>query len=104
MTWISKLIHDGIKKKDEDAAYHIIDYDSDDDSDEDDREEYDALRLSWACLVVACAKPLKAEQGSAETGQLQSFRVVAAACLLKELGDSRGRGVDERFRALDINK
>lgn len=101
MTWIAKLIHDGILKKDEAVTCHG--YESGDESGESDREEYDALRLSWACLVVGCAKTVEeGERGNVEMGELQSFRVVAAACLLKELSDSRGRGVEERLRALDI--
>ena len=50
---------------------------SDDESDGGDREEYDALRLSWACLVVGCAKLVEAARRTVETGELQSFRVVA---------------------------
>ncbi|OAA55404.1 RNA-dependent RNA polymerase [Cordyceps fumosorosea ARSEF 2679] len=104
MAWIAKLIHDGItKKKTEEGgagavAYHDYDSGDDDDDDDDDDEsdgdgeEYDALRLAWACLVVGCAKT-KVEPGRDEEEEeegeeeLQSFRVVAAACLLRELGD-----------------
>ncbi|TQV90259.1 RNA-dependent RNA polymerase [Cordyceps javanica] len=83
LTWIAKLIHDGIKKKGEAVTCH--EYES---GDESDGEEYNALRLSWACLVVGCAKTVEeAGGGNDETGELESFRVVAAACLLKELGE-----------------
>ncbi|KAJ6781681.1 hypothetical protein PWT90_07761 [Aphanocladium album] len=49
LTWIVKLIHEGIKKNDEAVMYH--EYESNDENDESSRAEYDALRLSWSCLV-----------------------------------------------------
>ncbi|ATY60774.1 rna-dependent rna polymerase [Cordyceps militaris] len=94
MTWITKLIRDGVERIDDEDVYY---------SDESDEDDYSALRLSWACLVVGCSKPADGVKAPDRgTGELKSFRVIAAACLLKELNDLRGSGLDERFRALGI--
>lgn len=89
MTWIAKLTHDGIWKTDDDATVDGRESgDKGDQSYESDSDEYDGLRLSWACFVVGCEETARAGEANDGTGELMSFRVVAAACLLKELGSS----------------
>lgn len=87
MTWIAKLMRDGIDQGDEPAAG------IDDDAGEDSPHGHRALRLSWACLIVGCIKPgAGVKSTNRGTGELQSFRVIAAACLLREI-DSLRNGV-----------
>ncbi|KAJ3470136.1 hypothetical protein MRS44_000235 [Fusarium solani] len=47
----------------------------------------DVVELCWACVAVACIKKEDAPFVYHGTGELQSFRVVAACCLLKELNN-----------------
>ncbi|KAM0559335.1 hypothetical protein ACHAPJ_004358 [Fusarium lateritium] len=49
------------------------------------REE--VVELCWACVAVACIKKEYAPLVYHGTGELESFRVVAACCLLKELNN-----------------
>ncbi|KGQ04334.1 RNA-dependent RNA polymerase 1 [Beauveria bassiana D1-5] len=95
MTWIVKLIRDGTDQRGDNTAYQ------DDDGVTDDYDEYRAIQLSWACLVVGCV-PSAEQAASSGTAALESFRVVAAACLLKELNDLRNNMLEEKFSALDI--
>ena len=44
-----------------------------------------ALELCLACLVVGCVKEPKQESSYRGTGQLKSFKLVAAGCLVREL-------------------
>ncbi|UNI24747.1 hypothetical protein JDV02_010472 [Purpureocillium takamizusanense] len=80
MTWIAKLIRDPSRVTGtETASDGTVDA-----SDEDDG--YEAIQLSWACLVVGCINDVnEAHPSYRGTGELESFRVVAATCLLKEL-------------------
>lgn len=43
----------------------------------------DVIELCWACVIVGCEK--NPERLRWRQGKLESFRVVAACCLLKEL-------------------
>lgn len=55
-----------------------------------DREE--VIQLCWACLVVGCETDRStAPEAYRGDGDLRSFRVVAAACLLKEMGIMRAQ-------------
>ncbi|KAF4448632.1 hypothetical protein F53441_7981 [Fusarium austroafricanum] len=47
----------------------------------------DVVELCWACVAVACAGKELAPLVYRGTGELESFRVVAACCLLKELNN-----------------
>ncbi|KAF5024311.1 hypothetical protein F66182_3588 [Fusarium sp. NRRL 66182] len=49
------------------------------------REE--VVELCWACVAVACMKKENAPLLYRGTGELESFRIVAACCLLKELNN-----------------
>ncbi|RGP68784.1 hypothetical protein FLONG3_8047 [Fusarium longipes] len=49
------------------------------------REE--VVELCWACVAVACIKKENASLLYHGTGELESFRVVAACCLIKELNN-----------------
>ncbi|RFU80163.1 RNA-dependent RNA polymerase [Trichoderma arundinaceum] len=51
-----------------------------------ERERINALELSWACVIVGCGKSRKQKRryyGGEKP--LESFRVVAASCLVKDL-------------------
>ncbi|KAM3437517.1 hypothetical protein NHJ13734_004584 [Beauveria thailandica] len=97
MTWIVKLIRGGTDQRGDNAAYQ------DDDGVTDDYDEYKALQLSWACLVVGCVPSAEGEQAaSSGTTTLESFRVVAAACLLKELNDLKSNMLEDKFSTLTI--
>ncbi|KAJ6439483.1 RNA-dependent RNA polymerase [Purpureocillium lavendulum] len=87
MTWITRQIRDRGGSK---SAAAETD-DTVDDSDEED--QYEAIQLSWACLVVGCIKDLsETPEFYRGTGELESFRVVAATCLLKELNALKVNG------------
>ncbi|KAM5379841.1 hypothetical protein ACJA88_005269 [Fusarium oxysporum] len=47
----------------------------------------DVVELCWACVAVACIRKEFAPIVYHGTGELESFRVVAACCLLKELNN-----------------
>ncbi|TWU72186.1 hypothetical protein ED733_001553 [Metarhizium rileyi] len=86
ITWISKLIRNQGGYTGDDSA----DYRQSSDHGNTDEDEYGALQLSWACLAVGCTEePNKFSPMYHGTGELESFRVVAAACLLKELNTLR---------------
>ncbi|QUC19185.1 uncharacterized protein UV8b_03426 [Ustilaginoidea virens] len=69
MTWVSKLIR------------------NQNSGDEPDTGKEEAVQLCMTCVVVGCAT----EERNSKQDQLHSFRVVAAACLLKEMADLRSR-------------
>ncbi|KAM3512242.1 hypothetical protein MY11210_004089 [Beauveria gryllotalpidicola] len=98
MTWIVKLIRDGTDQGGVSVANSV------DESDTYESDEHRALQLSWACLIVGCTPSADGEQAAASSGTtpLESFRVVAAACLLKELNDLRSNMLEEKFSALNI--
>ncbi|CAM1510489.1 Fc.00g008240.m01.CDS01 [Cosmosporella sp. VM-42] len=79
MAWIVKLIRDRGMGNGGDAATSATGPVA-----EPNRWREDVIELCWACVAVGCGK----EGGSSPlyygTGKLQSFRVVAACCLLKE--------------------
>lgn len=45
----------------------------------------DVVELCWACVAVGCIKKENAPFLYHGTGELESFRIVAACCLIKEL-------------------
>lgn len=51
----------------------------------DELSNEDVLELCLACLVVGCWREPTREAAYSGTGQLQSFKLVAASCLVKEL-------------------
>ncbi|PHH69909.1 hypothetical protein CDD83_5583 [Cordyceps sp. RAO-2017] len=53
-----------------------------------DEPRDDVVQLCWACLVVGCLKD--ADDGADGGSARRSFRVCAAACLLKEVDALRG--------------
>ncbi|KAF4986827.1 hypothetical protein FGRMN_10645 [Fusarium graminum] len=57
------------------------------------RWKEDVIELCWACVAVGCIKKENAPLLYHGTGELESFRVVAASCLLKEL-DALARKMD----------
>ncbi|KHN97503.1 RNA-dependent RNA polymerase [Metarhizium album ARSEF 1941] len=78
LTWICSLIRNRI----DDRRGHSGDWGRFEDND----DEHVAIQLCWACLVVGCIE--QADNFGPtyhRTGELESFRIVAAACLLKEL-------------------
>lgn len=91
MAWICDLIRD--KNGGASADKPNYDYPTDNTGSSDDSyvsgQGNDVLQLCWACLVVACTNKDESEYRMKEeyhgTWELESFRVVAATCLLKEL-------------------
>lgn len=51
---------------------------------EDTRSRENTIELCWACVVVGCEKRTNASSQN-DSEELESFPVVAACCLLKEL-------------------
>ncbi len=95
-TWIAKLIRDGTDQGGDGVA------NSGGESDASESNEHRALHLSWACLVVGCATAADgAKATNRAAGTLDSFRVVAAACLLRELNDLRNNTFEKEFSALN---
>ncbi|XEU99115.1 hypothetical protein FSHL1_004402 [Fusarium sambucinum] len=47
----------------------------------------DAIELCWACVAVSCIKKENAPDVYHGNGELESFRIVAASCLVKELNN-----------------
>jgi hypothetical protein len=79
MTWIVKQIRDrGVV----DGAETLSTATGVDETSSRWRE--DAIELCWACVAVGCNKE-KAPPVYHGTGELESFRIVAACCLIKEL-------------------
>lgn len=57
-----------------------------DDDEHGERKAMDAIELSWACMIVGNDKSWNKKYHRDEP-KLESFRVVAACCLIKELND-----------------
>ncbi|KPM36328.1 hypothetical protein AK830_g10255 [Neonectria ditissima] len=74
MTWIVKVIRDRGMGNDDTASNLSV---------AQGRES--VIELCWACLAIGCIKDVGASPLYHGTGELQSFRVVAACCLVKEL-------------------
>ncbi|KAM0351505.1 hypothetical protein ACHAPU_002509 [Fusarium lateritium] len=82
MTWIVKQIRDrGVG----DGAETLSTATGVDEAPSRWRE--DVIELCWACVAVACSRKENASLLYHGTGELESFRVVAASCLLKELNN-----------------
>ncbi|KAK5997775.1 putative RNA-dependent RNA polymerase 1-like protein [Cladobotryum mycophilum] len=78
MTWIVKLIRDRTTSG-ENAPPTF---------DGGERERMNAVELCWACVMVGCSKkPDDPKTPYYGTGDMESFRVLAACCLAKELSD-----------------
>lgn len=77
--WIVKLIRDRGTGNEGDATESVNGSIA-----ENSRSREDTIELCWACVVVGCVKESESPLYHG-TGELQSFRVVAACCLLKEL-------------------
>lgn len=82
MTWIVKLIRDRGVGNDAETLSTTTEA-----SAAPNRWREDAVELCWACVSVACIRKEDAPFVYHGTGELQSFRVVAACCLLKELNN-----------------
>ncbi|KAM0339684.1 hypothetical protein ACHAPQ_001499 [Fusarium lateritium] len=80
MTWIAKQIRDqGVG----DGAETLSTATGADET--SSRWRQDAIELCWACVAVGCINKENAPLVYHGTGELESFRIVAACCLLKEL-------------------
>ncbi|KAF4977551.1 hypothetical protein FZEAL_5922 [Fusarium zealandicum] len=82
MTWIVKLIRDRGVGNDAETLSTATGT-----SEAPNRWREDAVELCWACVSVGCIKKNGSPIVYTGTGELQSFRVVAACCLLKELNN-----------------
>lgn len=82
MAWMVKLIRDRGMGNDGDTATSVTGSVA-----ESNRWMEDVIELCWACVAVGCVKEGGASPLYHGTGELQSFRVVAACCLLKELNN-----------------
>ncbi|RDA84822.1 hypothetical protein CP532_3158 [Ophiocordyceps camponoti-leonardi (nom. inval.)] len=111
--WIVGLIRRGDKTSRDRGDYDGDDNDFDDDDDEEGGVDlYDGqdaavetngdkaaagkvtedlskrekvVQLCWACLVAGCVTETEGETYARDNSEMKSFRVVAAACLLREL-------------------
>ncbi|KAK7752663.1 hypothetical protein SLS62_005432 [Diatrype stigma] len=81
---IAKWAESAIRKHK--VASRVDNDETDDEDDEDDGADggVTSLELSIACLVVSCVQKQKAA-GSRAGKEFQSFKVVAASCVLREL-------------------
>ncbi|KAM5343104.1 hypothetical protein ACJ41O_014070 [Fusarium nematophilum] len=82
MTWIVKLIRDRGAGNDTETMSTMTDT-----SAAPNRWREDVVELCWACVCIACITDVGPSFVYHGTGELQSFRVVAACCLLKELNN-----------------
>ncbi|KAG8670784.1 hypothetical protein FPOAC2_04083 [Fusarium poae] len=82
MTWFVKMIRDQGQRNDLETFGTRTETSS-----APDRRREDVIELCWACVAVACLKKEDAPVTYHATGELQSFRVIAACCLLKELNN-----------------
>ncbi|KAK2593801.1 hypothetical protein QQS21_008509 [Conoideocrella luteorostrata] len=79
MAWISKLI----RHRSDDSGKDVDDVEYTSGTDDDaDESGHDAIQLSWVCFLIGCSK--STDKANA-VYQLKSFRIIAAACLLKEI-------------------
>ncbi|KAG5661047.1 hypothetical protein KAF25_002690 [Fusarium avenaceum] len=79
MTWIVKQIRDRGVSDDAETMNTATGV-----SEGSSRWREDVVELCWACVAVGCIKE-KAPPVYHGTGELESFRIVAACCLMKEL-------------------
>ncbi|KAM0414583.1 hypothetical protein ACHAPT_013578 [Fusarium lateritium] len=82
MTWIVKQIRDRGVGNDAETMSTVTES-----SAAPNQWREDVVELCWACVAVACIPKEHAPLVYHGTGELQSFRVVAACCLLKELNN-----------------
>ncbi|RKK82930.1 hypothetical protein BFJ69_g2837 [Fusarium oxysporum] len=82
MTWIVKQIRDRGVGDGAETLGTATDADA-----APSRWREDVVELCWACVAVACIRKEFAPIVYHGTGELESFRVVAACCLLKELNN-----------------
>ncbi|KAK2938336.1 RNA-dependent RNA polymerase, eukaryotic-type [Fusarium oxysporum f. sp. vasinfectum] len=82
MTWIVKQIRDRGVGDGAETLSTATDADA-----APSRWREDVVELCWACVAVACIRKEFAPIVYHGTGELESFRVVAACCLLKELNN-----------------
>jgi hypothetical protein len=82
MTWIVKQIRDRGVGDGAETLSTATDADA-----TPSRWREDVVELCWACVAVACTRKEFAPLVYHGTGELESFRVVAACCLLKELNN-----------------
>ncbi|KAI6756713.1 hypothetical protein HG530_011311 [Fusarium avenaceum] len=80
MTWIVKQIRDRGVSDDAETMSTATGM-----SEVSSRWREDVVELCWACVAVGCIKKEKAPLVYQGTGELESFRIVAACCLMKEL-------------------
>ncbi|KAK7429551.1 hypothetical protein QQZ08_003930 [Neonectria magnoliae] len=74
MTWMVKLIRDrGTSNDDTTSNFSVA------------HGKESVIELCWACLAIGCIKDAGASPLYHGTGELRSFQVVAACCLVKEL-------------------
>ncbi|PNY29213.1 RNA-dependent RNA polymerase 1 [Tolypocladium capitatum] len=90
LAWIVKLIRDRAGLGDDGTSSEASGEVSADDR--EGKRSREVLRLCWACLLVGCGRGESAGGGTYHGGgEVQSFRVVAATCLLRELNSFRVR-------------
>jgi hypothetical protein len=82
MTWIVKQIRDRGVGDGAETLSTATDADA-----APSRWREDVVELCWACVAVACIRKEFAPIVYRGTGELESFRIVAACCLLKELNN-----------------
>ncbi|KAF7559296.1 hypothetical protein G7046_g4859 [Stylonectria norvegica] len=82
IAWIMKLIRDRGMGNDADTASSVTGSVTG-----SSRWREDVVELCWACLVVGCVTDANSSRLYHGTGELQSFRVVATCCLLKEVNN-----------------
>lgn len=80
MAWIAKLIRDRAVGADSETLSMATDMET-----SASRWREDAIELCWACVAIGCITNPNASVEYHGTAELQSFRIVAAGCLLKEL-------------------
>ncbi|GKU00726.1 rna-dependent rna polymerase 1 [Fusarium langsethiae] len=80
MTWIVKQIRD---RRVGDGAETLTTMTEADEA--TSRWGEDVVELCWACVAVSCIKKENAPDVYHANGELESFRIVAASCLVKEL-------------------
>ncbi|KAF5672461.1 hypothetical protein FHETE_3764 [Fusarium heterosporum] len=82
MTWIVKQIRDRGAGDGGETLSTVTDVEE-----SPSRWREDVVELCWACVAVGCVKKENAPLLYHGTGELESFRAVAASCLLKELNN-----------------
>ncbi|CEI65400.1 hypothetical protein FVEN_g6183 [Fusarium venenatum] len=80
MAWIIKLIRDRSVGDGAETLSTVTETDA-----ATSRWREDAIELCWACVAVSCIEKENAPDVYHGDGELESFRIVAASCLVKEL-------------------